>query len=215
MTSQALLLAVASIDPALGGAPLAPQDRGRLPEVPRWSVLEHALEQQRTRDPCGTSTLAMLTSNDFDQAASSILLGPLPQGRPRGPRLDRARRPRRWDDRAIERALGLALGSSAPPRPLAFLKSVVASTVIPGEGALGSTFVLELVNPKTLTGGDPEARSRPQSVLRDPRFKDMPPRPVPALPRRPASGCDRATWLALRAHARDRARDRVVIPGER
>jgi hypothetical protein len=49
---------------------------------------------------------------------------------------------------------------------------VIASGSVPGDGSLGSTFVLELLSPKTTAGGTPQGpstRSRPPSAIRGSR----------------------------------------------
>jgi hypothetical protein len=227
-TSQALLLAAAldriSAEEVL---PWLHQIEIACPRFLGWSVLEHAMEQQRIRDPAWHQQfLAALTPErifDEDAGESGILLSAhfLEKG-------DLAVRD--WIERGacgdwggtseqIERALGLALAvERTPEERLAFLRTVFTSESVPGDGAFGSTFVQELLSPRTISGSDSTgALEAIQAVLCEPRFRDSAAATICLrFKDEPPPGCDRATWAALRARALEIAREiGLVIPGDR
>lgn len=224
-TSQALLLG-AALDrmPAADALSWLREVEVACPRFLGWSVLEHAIEQLRARDPAWLQQfVAALTPDRLfaEQSGESGLLlaahlrekGDLEirEWVERGARGE-------WGGTAeqIERAIGLSLAVDRTPADrLEFLRSVLASESVPGDGSLGSTFVLELLNPKTIAGGDSaSALDTIEAALCDPRFKES---AAATLCLRykddPPAGCDPVAWKKLRGRALEIGREiGLVIP---
>jgi hypothetical protein len=104
----------------------------------------------------------------------------------------------------IDRAMGLSISLQAPGTEwLSNLQSIIHSTSIPEGGAIGSTFVHALLDPRAW----PDGTSAPAldtlvTVLYDPRFQDSAAATVClSFPSAAPQGCDPTMWSLIRARA--------------
>ena len=109
----------------------------------------------------------------------------------------------------IDRAIGASLTiPRTSEERLAFLRSVLDSTRVPGEAGVGSTFANQLLDKRSWPDGrSPAALDTLMQVLYEPRFQESAAATVVLhFPVDAPAGCDADTWTAIRARSMEIAR---------